>query len=29
MRLFRQTKPNSWEDVVARIKDALPGYLGL
>ena len=28
MRLFRQTKPNSWEDVVARIKDALPGYLG-
>ncbi len=27
MRLFRQTRPNSWEDVVARIKAALAEHL--
>ncbi len=29
LRLWRQTTPNSWDDVVARIREALPGYLGL
>ena len=29
MRLFRQTQPNSWEDVVLRIKGALSGYFGV
>lgn len=28
LRLWRQTMPNSWDDAVARIRAALPGYLG-